>query len=65
MSDTIPEEFLAGVDESIDIADANPSTEVPEFLLVVIPGRVSLNISLDVELLVELFEEDPLLKGPA
>ena len=62
---TVPEEFLAGVDESIDIADPDTSTEMPEFLLVVIPGRVSLDIGLDMELLVELFEEDPFLKGPA
>ena len=37
---TVPEEFLAGIDETIDITDTNPTTQVPEFLLVEVPGGV-------------------------
>ena len=65
MLHAIPEEFLAGVDKAIDIADTNTPSQVPEFLLVEIPGCVGLDISLNMELLVELLKEDTFLKGPA
>ena len=55
MLHAIPEEFLAGVDKAIDIADTNTPSQVPEFLLVEIPGCVGLDISLNMKLLVELF----------
>jgi hypothetical protein len=64
MAHTIPEEFLAGIDKAIDITDTNPTTQMPEFFLVEIPGCISLNISLNMQLFVELFEEYAFLKSP-
>jgi hypothetical protein len=65
VSETVPEEFLRLVDETIDITDTNPSTKMPELLLVIVPGSVGLDIPFSMELLVKLFEEYSLLKCPS
>ena len=62
---TVPEQFLAGVHQSVDIADSHSSPQVPEFLLVEIPRGICLYIGLYMEVLVKLFEEDTLFKSPA
>ena len=40
VANTVPEEFLAGVNETVDITDTNPTTQMPELLLVEVPGGV-------------------------
>ena len=65
MFQTVPPKLLTLVEQTIDIADANSSTKMPEFLLVIIPSRISLNVCLNMELLVKLFKKHTLLKGPA
>ena len=62
---TVPVEFLALEDQTIDVADAHTAAEVPELLLVIVPGGVGLHVGLQFELLVELLEEDALLERPA
>ena len=62
---SVPEEFLAGVNKAIDITDTDTSPQMPEFLLVEIPSRVCLDVSLDMEFLIELLEEESLLEIPA
>ena len=56
--DAVPEQFLALVDESVhDVADTDSAAQMPQFLLIIIPRRIRLDISLNVEFLVELFEK--------
>ena len=64
--DAVPEQFLALVDESVhDVADTDSAAQMPKLLLIIIPRRIRLDISLNVEFLVELFEKHAFLKRPA
>ena len=65
MFQTVPVEFLRLIEKSVDITDTYPATQMPEFDLVVIPCRICLDITLGMELLIELFEEHPFLEGPS
>ena len=61
----VPIEFLTLINQAVDIADAHPPPQMPQLLLVVLPCCIGLHISLDMKLLVELLEEDTLLKCPS
>ena len=65
MFDTVPEKFLTGIDESLDITDAHSSTQLPQPQLVEVPRRVGLYIGLHMKLLVELLKEDAFHKLPS
>ena len=61
----IPVKLFTLIDESIDIADTNPTTKFPKLYLIEIPGRIGLNVGLHMEFLIELLEEESLLEIPA
>ena len=65
MLHAIPVEFFTGINQTIVIADTNPTSQFPQLHLVIIPSRIGLNISLDMELLIKLFKENALHKLPA
>ena len=65
MADTVVEELLALVVQTVVVADADTATKMPKPFLVVIPGRISLNMGYGMQLFVELLEEHAFLKTPA
>ena len=65
MSDAIPEKFLTGINESVDITNPDTSTQMPQTFLVVVPCRVGLYVAFDMEFVIKLFQEDALHEFPA
>ena len=62
MANTVPVQFFAGVYQSVVVAEVNPSAQLPQPLLVKVPGSVGLYVTLYVELLIEsgYYTEDDL-----
>ena len=61
----IPGELLAGKAKTILGEDAHTTIELPYPLLIKVISRITLDITVDVELLVKLFEQHSLIKNPA
>lgn len=61
----IPGELLAGKAKTVLSEDAHTAIEFPDTLLIKIISRITLDIAVDVELLVKLFEQHTLIKNPA
>ena len=65
MSDAVPPQLFTIEDKTIDVTDPYTATQLPQLVLVIIPRTICLDITLDMEVLVELLHEDTLVKGPA
>ena len=64
MSLLIPEKFLRGEAQAILSQHPHTGTQFPEMLLVEIISRVTLDVSLNMEVLIKLLEEQSLVEGP-
>ena len=64
MLQSVPIEFLRLIEQPVHIPYSNAPTQMPQFLLVVIPTCIGLNKGFGMEFLIELLKKHALLKSP-